>query len=464
MHHSTPHKDLRYEVRRTLELAAPVMIGLLAGFAMNFIDTVMAGRLPEREVALAALATGGALWSAMLMPTIGLLMALQPSVAQLHGGERFAEAGAITRQGFWIALALCLPFFLVIHQGGRLLGWMAVDEAIIPVAVDYLQALAWGAPMICMTLFLRFYSEGTGHTRPTMYIGLLGALLNIPFNWVLMFGHLGFPALGARGCGYATSAVLGLQALAMAAYVRRHAHYEPFELFARWDWPDGREIRGLLRVGGPIAGTIFVEGSLFIAAALLIGRLGAVETAGHLVAINFSALLFMIPLGLASSVTTRVGNALGRGDPEAARHAGFVGLGIVLCTQLVGMTLMLGFPLAIASIYTEDAVIAAAAAGLLFYAAIFQVPDGLQICSAGILRGYKDTFMPMLINVLSYWLVGLVLGYWLTFHGGPDRAGLGPAGMWIGMIAGLSFGAVLMTWRFLVVSARRVRTLAVPGP
>ncbi|WP_191621366.1 MATE family efflux transporter [Marinihelvus fidelis] len=460
MNHSTQPAGLRYEVARTLQLAAPVMIGLFAGFAMNFIDTVMAGRLPEREVAMAALATGGALWSAMLMIVLGLLMAVQPAVAQLDGAGRRGEAGAVTRQGFWIALVISIPFFAVIFFGGRLLSLFRVDASIIPVAIDYLRALAWGAPMITMMLLLRFYSEGSGHTRPTMYIGLLGALLNIPANWMLMFGHLGFPAMGARGTGFATSSVLTLQAVAMFIYVYRHSHYRPFALFERWDWPDLAEIRRLLVVGWPIAGTLFVEGSLFIAASLIIGQLGPVQTASHLVAINFSALLFMIPLGLGSAVTTRVGNALGRGEPDAARHAGMVGLGIVLCTQAISATLMIVFPGAIAAIYTGDAAIAATAAGLLFYAAVFQFPDGIQVVSAGILRGYKDTMVPMIINVIAYWVIGLSLGYWLTFGGG-----MGPAGMWVGMIAGLSTGAVLLSLRFMRVSSRHRRPPPVtPAP
>jgi MATE family multidrug resistance protein len=403
-------------------------------------------------VALAALATGGALWSAMLMITLGLLMAVQPSVAQLDGAGRHEEAGAVTRQGFWIAAALGLPFFLVIFNGGRLLGWLAVDPQIIPTASAYLGALAWGAPMFCLMLLLRFYSEGSGHTRPTMYIGILGALLNVPLNWVLMFGNLGFPALGARGCGYATSIVMSLQALAMFLYVRGHAHYRPFRLLARWDAPDPAEIGRLLRIGAPIAGTLFVEASLFIAASLLIGRLGPTLTAGHLVAINYSALVFMIPLGLGSAVTTRVGNALGRNDPAGARHAGLVGLGLVMCTQLLSATVMLTIPGAIVAIYTDDAAVAAVAVSLLFYAALFQIPDGLQICSAAILRGYKDTLVPMMINVLSYWMVGLTLGYYLTFH-----REWGPAGMWTGMIAGLTLGAALMTLRFLRLGGRLMR-------
>ena len=448
------HKNHLAEIRRTLELGTPVMVGLVASFGMNFVDTVMSGRLPEKDIALAALATGGAVWSAMLMFTLGILMALQPTVAQLDGAGRRSEAGVVARQALWLAIALSIPFFLLMSHGGAVLRALEVEASIIPVADGYMDALSWGAPGMCMVFLLRFFSEGTGHTKPTMYIGLLGIVLNVPLNWILMFGKLGMPALGARGCGYATAIVIWLQVLLLLGYIRTHRHFEGFALFARWDWPQRKRILELLRIGVPIAVTIFVEGSLFVGAAILIGRLGPVPTAGHLVAINFSALLFMIPLGLASAVTTRVGNAIGRGDPRAARYAGLIGLFIVLCTQSFSATVMILFPEWVVSIYTNDPAIATVAVTLLFYAAIFQFPDGIQICSAGALRGLKDTVVPMVYNIISYWLIGMLLGYHLTF-----TRGLGPSGMWIGMIAGLSAGAVLMFSRFLRSSAQRVRAL-----
>ncbi|NIM70733.1 MAG: MATE family efflux transporter [Xanthomonadales bacterium] len=453
-------RDHPAEIRRTLQLATPVMIGLVASLGMNFVDTVMAGRLPDKDVALAALATGGALWSAMLMLALGVLMALQPVVAQLDGAGLKQEAAAAARQAFWLALAVALPFTGLMVGGGEVLSRLDVDAAIVPTADGYLGALAWGAPAMCLVFLLRFFSEGTGHTRPTMYIGLFGVVVNVPLNWVLMFGKLGLPAMGARGCGYATSIVIWLQVLLLWWYVRGHHHFRGFALFSRWDWPNLSSLREMLRIGLPIAVTIFVESSLFVAAALLIGRLGPIPTAGHLIAINFSALMFMIPAGLTSAVTTRVGNAIGRGEPGAARYAGLIGLFLVLCSQTISAAVMLLLPGAIVSIYTSDETVAAVAVALLFYAAIFQLPDGIQICAAGALRGLKDTFVPMFYNVVSYWLVGLTCGYYLTF-----QRELGPAGMWVGMIAGLSIGAVLMATRFLRTSRRlQVSEAATPVP
>ena len=439
------------EIRRTLHLAAPVMIGQLAVFSMNFVDTVMSGRLPNKEIALAGLGIGGAVWSSLLMFTLGILMAVQPSVAQLDGAGKQAEAGVYTRQVFWVAATLALPFWAICYFSEAFLTAFGIDQAIVPTAAGYLRAISWGAPGICMIFLLRFFSEGTGYTRPTMLYGVLGALLNIPLNYVLMFGKLGFPALGTVGCGIASAIVIWLSLFMLFTYMLWHRHFKPYALFSRFDAPNWGQISDHLKVGLPIAVSIFVEGSLFVGAALLIGRLGPVPAASHLIAINFSALVFMIPIGLSSAISIRIGNAMGRGEPMAARYAGLIGIGIILFFQTISASLMFFFPEAIVRIYTDDPVVAPLAVSLLFYAAIFQYSDGIQICAAGALRGYKDTRVPMIYTIISFWIVGMTLGYSLTFN-----RGMGPAGMWIGMIAGLSVAAVLMMARFQRISLRLV--------
>ena len=444
-------KDHLAEIRRTLQLAAPVIIGQLAVFSMSFVDTVMAGRLPNKEVALAGLGIGGAVWSVQLMFVLGLLMAVQPSVAQLDGAGRQAQAGAYTRQAFWVAAALAFPFWAFCFYAEPFLAWFRIDPAIVPVAAGYLRALSWGAPGICLTFLLRYFSEGTGHTRPTMIYGVLGALLNIPLNYVLMFGKLGFPAMGTVGCGIASTIVIWISVLMLLVYLIKHKHFIPFALFSRFDAPDWKQISEHLRVGFPIAISIFVEGSLFVGAALLIGRLGPVSAASHLVAINFSALAFMIPVGLSSAISIRVGNAIGRADPLSARYAGLIGITIVLGFQTISASAMFLIPELIVSLYTADPGVAHLAVSLLFYAAIFQYSDGIHICAAGALRGLKDTLVPMVYTVISFWLIGMTLGYHLTFN-----VGWGPAGMWVGMIAGLSTAAVLMLARFQRGSRRLI--------
>jgi MATE family multidrug resistance protein len=449
MNSITKGKNHAAEICRTLHLAFPVMVGQLAVFSMNFVDTVMAGRLPDKEVALAALGIGGAIWSSMLMFILGTLMVVQPSVAQLDGAEKKLEAAAQTRQALWIAVSFSVPFWFICYFSEPLLTGFGIDPAIVPTASAYLRAMSWGAPALCLIFLLRFFSEGTGHTRPTMIYGVAGAVLNIPLNYALMYGKFGLPALGTVGIGYATSIILWLQLLMLFVYIRTHRHYEPFELMSQLEMPDFGEIRALLKVGLPIAGAIFVEGSLFVGAALLIGRLGPVPAAAHLIAINFAALLFMIPVGLSSAISIRVGNAVGRLDLDGARYAGWIGLLIIFVIQTVSAGILLLFPELIVRLYTDDMVVAPLAVSLLFYAAVFQYPDGLQVVVAGALRGYKDTLIPVLIMVVAFWMIGMTLGYQLTF-----TQGMGPAGMWVGMIAGLSVAALLMVLRFIHTSQK----------
>ena len=352
----TKHKNHPAEIRRTMHLATPVIIGQVAVFSMNFVDTLMAGRLPDKEIALAALGIGGAVWSSMLMFVLGTLMVVQPSVAQLDGAQMKSEAASQTRQAFWIAVALGIPFWFVCYFSEPLLTLFRIDPVIIPNAVGYLRAVSWGAPGLCLVFLLRFFSEGTGNTKPTMFYGVAGALLNIPLNYLLMFGKLGFPALGTVGCGYATSIIIWLQFVLLATYIAMHRHYRPFSLMSRLEKPDFGKIVALLKVGLPIAVAIFVEGSLFVGAALLIGQLGPVPAAAHLIAINFSALVFMIPVGLSSAVSIRVGNAIGRGDPEAARYAGWIGLRSILGVQSVRASGMFLCPDGGVRFSTDDAV------------------------------------------------------------------------------------------------------------
>ena len=226
------------EAKRTLYLATPVILGQVSAMGMNFVDTVMAGRLPDNEVALAALGIGGSVWSAFLLFVLGCLMAVQPTVAQLDGAGRQAEGGAAARQALWVALLLAVPFTLVTLNGAPILRALEIDEAIIPTADAYLKALSWGAPAMCLVFLLRYFSEGSGRTRPTMYIGFMGVALNIPLNWVLMYGKFGMPALGAVGCGYATAIVIWLQVALLLLYINWHSHYRPFKLFERLEPPD----------------------------------------------------------------------------------------------------------------------------------------------------------------------------------------------------------------------------------
>lgn len=431
----------RREAGATARLAAPLVGGQVAHVGLSFVDTLMAGRLGPAE--LAAVALGSSVWSAIFLFSMGVLMAVPPSVAQLMGSDRRERIAPMARQALWLALGLSLVAMGVAANLRPLLEALEVEPEIVPTVVGYLRALSLGIPALCGYLVLRFLSEGMGASRPTLYFGWIGLPVNVFANWVFMYGHFGLPALGAVGCGYATAVVWWAQLAGLALYVARRSRYRGLELFSRLEPPDARRIRELLGIGLPIGVALFIEGSLFSVVALLIGSLGAEAVAGHQVAINFAALTFMVPLGISMAITVRVGFAVGRGDPVGARRAAFAGSALALSSQVISASVMIFLPHQVARIYTDDPGVIAMAVSLLSLAAIFQLSDGVQVSAAGALRGLKDTRTPMLMTVVAYWLVGLPVGWILGF-----RFGLGAEGMWIGLIAGLSVAALLLAVRF----------------
>lgn len=439
--------SLGHEVKRTLWLAGPLIVGQLTNFGMNFVDTVMAGRLGT--VDLGAIAVGSSVWAAGFLFVLGVLLAVSAAVSRLDGAGDHLKVGEFIRQALWLGVALAIGLWAYARSGGWVMTAMEVEPSVAMLAMDYLKAISWGAPALVGMLVLRFFSEGTGKTGPTMYLGILGILCNIPLNALLMFGLWGFPKMGAVGAGWATAIVFWLQFVAMAVWVMRRPHYQKYGLMQRFSSPNRREISALVRLGLPIGIMVFLEGGLFVASALLIGTLGAVPVAAHQVAMNYAGLVFMVPVGLAGAITVRVGNALGRGDPVAARRAGRIGIGLALCFAVFSASVIIAIPEWIVGMYTQEPDVVALAVSLLFFAALFQIADGLQVASAGALRGYKDTQRPMIYSVIAYWLVGMSLGAYLTFG-----QGMGPKGMWMGIIAGLTVAAVLLGGRFIRLSTQ----------
>lgn len=425
-----------------LRLALPLVTGQLSAIGMNVIDAMLAGHLDAHT--LGAVAVGTSVWSLAIVAAIGVMLALPPSVAQLNGAGRPADIGPLFRQALWLSAALGSLLLVGVHVGGPLLVVaIGVDGALVPDVTRFLHAISFGAPALALFFTLRGLSEGFGLTRPTMYFSLLGLALLGPVGYVLMYGRLGVPALGALGSGIATACVLWIEAFAFLAYIATRRHYRALALFAHFEPPRPEAIVGLLRIGVPMGISLFMEASLFVAVALAIGTLGTDVVASHQIAINVASVTFMVPLGIAMATTVRVGHAVGRGDPDGLRDAGLVGLMLTLAAQGVSAMLMLTVPQHIAALYTDDAAVVVLAAQLLILAGLFQFSDGLQVAAAGALRGLKDTRVPMLITTFAYWGVGMPVGWWLAFH-----AGLGARGMWMGLIAGLSMAAVLLTTRF----------------
>ncbi|HEY4555403.1 MAG TPA: MATE family efflux transporter [Lysobacter sp.] len=455
MSRPAPIPRLSREVRTTAKLAAPLVAGHVATGLISFVDSVIAGRHGTQT--LAAVAVGTALfWLPVIVP-MGTLMAVPPAVSQLDGAGRRGEIGAVFRQALWLALALGALLFAFLTFVVHALEPMGIAAPIVPGATAFLHGVRWGVPALTLFFCMRYLAEGLHWTLPTMALSALGLLVLGPLGYALAFGRAGFPELGAGGLGLASATVMWLQAAGFLLVLRRSRRFADLRLFERFDPPRWPVIRSLLGTGLPIGVTVLMEGSLFIVTALLIGRLGDVPAAAHQIAINVASLAFMIPMGLAEATTVRVGHAFGRGDFSGVRRAALAGIAIALATQIVsGAALLLGNEF-IAGFYTQDAAVAALAASLLLYAAAFQFPDGLQVLSAGGLRGLRDTRVPMGLACIAYWGVGLPLGTGLGLG-----LGWGPRGMWLGLIAGLTVAALLLASRFARAShPARLRTAAV---
>jgi MATE family multidrug resistance protein len=436
--------------RAILRLGVPLVVGGLSVAGMSLANTLMAGRFSS--AALAAVAVGSSYYAMFSNFGTGTMLALSPLVAHAYGAGDSARVGVYARHGGWIALGLAALLVAGLGAARPVFTWIGTDPTIVPDAVAYVHALAAGIPALLGFQALRYVSDGLGRTRPMMVIAVLGLATNVLGNWLLMYGRLGLPALGAVGCGAATAIVQWVMFAAMLAHVVRHRAYRPYGIFAGPVRPEPRRIAEILRLGVPISGSMVAESALFSAAGLMMGTLGATIVAAHQIALHYASFTVMIAVSLASATTIHVGHTLGRGERAAARVAGFTGIGICALAMLASALLLLVARGPIAFLYSPDPAVAGLAAQLLLLVAVFQVSDGLQVGAMGALRGFKDARVPLAITICAYWLVGFPIAFVL----GLVRGG-GPVYVWSGLIAGLAVSALALNLRY---AARSRRTAA----
>ncbi|MBL8267419.1 MATE family efflux transporter [Steroidobacter sp.] len=432
---------LAADARAIVALGGPLLGNNLSITGMAFADTVMAGQLGA--VDLAGLAVGAANFNLFMFVGFGLLMATSPSIAHAYGANDTGKVTVYARQSWWLVLLLSILLFLGMQQADWFLPAIGIADDVLPVAVGYVHAISWGMPGLLAFFSLRYTSEGLGRTKPIMFTGFLGLTVNVIGNWIFMYGKFGAPELGAVGCGVATAISMWVMFFVMFLHVRMHRAYRAFNFFARIDPPNWPVLGELTRVGAPIAGSILAEGGLFVAAALMMGGMGAVTAAGHQIALNYAAFMFMVPLAISSATTIHVGHTLGRGDLLGARNAGWIGVAMCAVVMTISAIVILFFNDQIAALYTRDVPVRELAATLLLMAALFQFSDGVQVGAAGALRGFKDTTIPMLMCIFSYWVVGFAFAYYFGVY--RDE---GPVLVWIGLNIGLTISAVLLVGRY----------------
>lgn len=442
---------IRAELGRLLRLALPIVLTQLSQMGMGVADTIMAGRYGA--VDLAGVALGGNVFWPTVMLLGGVIMAVVPSVSQLHGSGRPAAAGEVVRQAGWIALAGGVLLIAAYRHSGAFFDAVGVDPAAIPVAAAYLKALSWSTLPLLGYFALRYLCEGMSWTLPAMLVAFLGLLIKIPLNYLFIHGGGVVPAMGGVGCGWASALVVWLEFLVLVVVVAR-SRMRVTGVFDRVSGPDVEALGRLLKLGGPIGLTVFLEFSMFSMVTLLIGRLGVDAVAAHQIAMNVGGLAFMVPMALGMAVAIRVGFNVGAGDLPAARRSGWVAIGAALGMAAVGAVLIFTFRAFIASLYSTDVSVLSVAMDLMVFVAAYQFVDNTQVTALGALRGFKDTRTPMVIALVAYWAVGFPVGMVLGL-GWVELSGFtGVRGFWVGLCAGLCVAAAVLVTRFSWLSSR----------
>ncbi|MDX6750777.1 MATE family efflux transporter [Geminicoccaceae bacterium 1502E] len=442
------------EGRATLRLALPMALTQFAQLSIQTTEIILIGWLGTRDLAAASL--GVSLYHPFMLFIIGLASAAAPLVAQARGARRPREVRRAVRQGLWASGLVSLLFMILLWHGGALLGAVGQAPELIGPAERYLRALLWGLPFAGFFIVLRSFTGAFGHTRAFLVITLLAVPFNALLSWVLIFGPLGFPALGLVGGAIGASVTQALMFLVLLVWTLRHRAFRRFAILGRFWRPDWKCFATVMRVGLPIGAAMLMESGLFAASTQLMGLVGAVQLAAHQVTLQITASAFMIPLGISQAATIRVGLAAGRGNAEGVLLAGRVAIAFGTVFSLATAIFFWLMPQPLAGLFlgaAEDgsrAILLAAA--FLQVAAVFQLVDCWQVIGIANLRGLRDTAVPMWIAIGGYWGLGFPTCLFLGLH-----TPLGGTGIWWGLAVALAAVAIAMVVRFERMAGRMAR-------
>jgi multidrug resistance protein, MATE family len=439
--------DLKNELRSLLALAIPVILSELGWMSMSIVDTIMVGRLSAE--AIGAVGMGNAIYYAPALFGIGILLGLDTLVSQAYGRGDFDECHRWLSQGVYIAAAFTPILMASLWAAPFAFPYLRINSAVSQQTSDYLRVLNWGTLPLLLYAAFRRYLQGVKRVKPVTFALISANLINWGGNWVLIYGHFGFPAMGVRGSALSTCLARIYMAAVLIFAAWRNEAGRGHRLFAHWPGVIVGRLRALLRLGVPAAGQIVMEVGAFGAATVMAGRLAPAALAAHQIALNCAAFSYMVPLGTSAAAAVAVGHAVGGGDGPRARRAGWLALTIGASFMACAAVVFLLAPHAVLVIYTNQEAVVSMGVPLLALAAAFQIFDGIQTISTGALRGLGETRMPMLANFVGYWILGLPLGYVLCF-----LRGHGVMGIWTGLTLALIFIALILLFQWKRDSSR----------
>lgn len=443
-------QTIRAELGPTLRLALPLVLAEIGWMSMAIVDTMMVGRLPNSAVAIAAVSLGGILVNVLSFFAGGLLIGLDTLVSQAFGAGQREDCHRSLLHGIYLSFVLAPLLMAPVWFFEPMLRAMRIAPDVIVLAVPYSKALAWGTLPLLLYFAVRRCMQAMNIVRPIAFALITANIINAGGNLTLIYGKWGIPAMGAVGSGWSTAWARIYLSVVLVGYLLWYDRRHRTRLLHTPIQPELRRIRRLIALGFPSAMQITLEVGVFALVTALIGRLGAISLASHQIALNTVSFTYMVPLGMSSAAAVRVGQAIGRKDPQGAAGAGgtaiFLGAAFMTCMSVV----LLVIPRWIARAYTPDPAIIQSTIALLAAGAAFQLFDGIQTVATGALRGLGDTRTPMLCHFTAYWIIGLPLGAWLCF-----RLKWGAFGLW----AGLSLALILIGIVLLLIWQRRVRHL-----
>jgi len=442
----------RAELGQTVRLALPMALTQLGQIVMMTTDLVLIGRLGDEALAAAALAHT-VLFAAFTLG-MGVVAAVAPLAAQAFGARQPRMVRRALRVGLWATAILGVPMTLLQFRGEDILVALGQNPHSAALAGRYLAGMAWAIIPAWAFIALRNFMGAVNRPEPALWITLAAIPANAALAWLLIYGALGVPGFDLFGAGLATALIDAGMCIAAIGITCTRRPFKKYRVLGRLWRPDWPLLAKLVVVGLPISGALLLEFGLFAAAALLMGRISTSAVAAHQIALQVAALLYMVPLGIAQAATVRVGQAAGRRDPVGTRRAGFVAIAVAAgfmaaMTLIVAATRRAIPELFLGANEPQSAATMELAATLLAFGASFFIWDGVQAATGGALRGLNDTRMPLLMAVLSYWIVGFVSCVWFGFS-----MDLGAAGVWIGLSLGTAVYAALLVWRFNALTAR----------
>ncbi len=448
MHKGLTVQAFREELGQIWHIAFPLFIAQLAQMGTGVVDTVMAARYDEQD--LAAIAIGYNIWLPIYLLILGVLFSTATIVAQDFGAGRIEKIRAMLPQSLWVAVFLGLGLSPLAWYSEPVMALLGLNPTTQQMALDYVRMVAFGLPAVGVFHALRYHTQGLGITQPFAVASVIGFIANIPLNYAFIYGQWGAPELGAQGCGVATAISMWLSVLLIAVYVLGSRRVKPY--LPTWQpvAPHWHIIREILAIGVPVGLTFFLEVGVFSVIALLVGSLGDTAMASHQIAFNIWDMFYIPMLAIGTAMATRMGHAIGAGWHEGVYRALWVGSAIAAVIALGTTLLLVAVPDVIISLYTDAQNIQQFATRLIRLAALFILIDATQIVGSFTLRAFKETRFPFVVMVVSYWLVALPLGWYLGLEI-ADNPEAGAAGFWYATIAGIAVCAGMIAVRVWII-------------